>query len=330
MEKQRVIVINKRRLSMMEAYLFQRERKQRVVEERRFPADQGILIFKSELDYISRCILDRKNIETGGQLFGYWSEDGRPVVMYAIGPGPKANHQSTFFNQDVDYLVSIGRFLKENYGLKHIGEWHSHHQLGLARPSGHDVHTMVSTIREKGLGQFLLCIGNCNNRCSSLNGYVCSSTDCGKKEWDVIHSASPVRHEIDARLSGVLKHPVTKVAVHADESLNDKAVKPDYATGYWLNEPGAGVILNQIMDYLRRKHHGAEVKAQLNGIGEVQLEISKGAKTERILFAKGFPYESPLIRCYYSGQFVNESDPNAWQYFNGNITGSFIHFYENI
>ena len=75
MEKQRVIVINKRRLSMMEAYLSQRERKQRVVEERRFPADQGILIFKSELDYISRCILDRKNIETGGQLFGYWSED---------------------------------------------------------------------------------------------------------------------------------------------------------------------------------------------------------------------------------------------------------------
>ena len=70
------------------------------------PKGNGIQIFKSELDYISRCILDRKNIETGGQLFGYWSEDGQPVVMYAIGPGPRANHQTTFFNQDVDYLLT--------------------------------------------------------------------------------------------------------------------------------------------------------------------------------------------------------------------------------
>ena len=36
------------------------------------PEGNGILIFKSELDYISRCILDRKDIETGGQLFGNW------------------------------------------------------------------------------------------------------------------------------------------------------------------------------------------------------------------------------------------------------------------
>lgn len=34
------------------------------------------VIFKGEMDFISRCILDRKNIETGGQLFGYWTENG--------------------------------------------------------------------------------------------------------------------------------------------------------------------------------------------------------------------------------------------------------------
>lgn len=107
-----------------------------------------VIIFQSELDYLSRCILDYPNIETGGQLFGYWTEDGVPVVMYAIGPGSKANHQTAFFNQDVDYLLTLGKLLKEHFGLHHIGEWHSHHHLGLAKPSSHDVHTMNSTIRE--------------------------------------------------------------------------------------------------------------------------------------------------------------------------------------
>lgn len=90
------------------------------------------MIYRSELDYISRCILDSKTIETGGQLFGFWTSTGIPVVLYAIGPGPHANHQCTFFNQDVDYLVKVGKMLLQRYGLQHIGEWHSHHQLGLA------------------------------------------------------------------------------------------------------------------------------------------------------------------------------------------------------
>ena len=111
-------------------------------------------IYKSEMEYISRWILDYKNIETGGQLFGYWTASGSPVVVYAIGPGEKANHQVAFFNQDIDYLTSIGNVLVRHYGLHHIGEWHSHHKLGLARPSGHDASTMADTIRQKNLKKF--------------------------------------------------------------------------------------------------------------------------------------------------------------------------------
>ena len=79
------------------------------------------VIFRSELDYISRCILDYPNIETGGQLFGYWTESGIPVVMFAIGPGVNANHRSTFFNQDVQYLLTVGNALKSQFGLIHNG-----------------------------------------------------------------------------------------------------------------------------------------------------------------------------------------------------------------
>lgn len=31
------------------------------------------IVYQSELDYISRCILDYPQIETGGQLFGFYS-----------------------------------------------------------------------------------------------------------------------------------------------------------------------------------------------------------------------------------------------------------------
>ena len=78
-------------------------------------------IFQSELDFIARCILDCPDIETGGQLFGYWTREGVPVVCYALGPGPKANHQRTFFNQDLGYLQSVGDAIVKHYGLEHIG-----------------------------------------------------------------------------------------------------------------------------------------------------------------------------------------------------------------
>lgn len=330
MSKNRFRISNRRRQNMMYIFLSRPERETRNTQESSVPNGQGILIFKSELDYISRCILDRKNIETGGQLFGYWSEDGRPVVMYAIGPGPKANHQTTFFNQDVDYLVTVGRYLKENFGLKHIGEWHSHHQLGLAKPSGHDVNTMVSTIREKNLGQFLLCIGNCDRHSSSVNGYICDKSTCERKEWDVIHSESPVRQDIDTKLAPVLKHPVTVGAVHSDESLNGNSTKPAYAKDYWLKEPGAPASLNDIINYLKRRHPRSEVKVQMNALGEVQLEIRKDYKAERILFPQGFPREAPIVRCYFNGRLVDEGNPQYWHYLKGNITGSFIHYYETI
>ena len=118
------------------------------------------------MDFVSRCILDYPRIETGGQMFGYWTDDGTPVVLYTIGPGPHANHQPAFFNQDVQYLKEVGSILVHQYGLQHMGEWHSHHQLGLAHPSGHDASTMASGLAASGRNRFLLCIGNCTDTMS--------------------------------------------------------------------------------------------------------------------------------------------------------------------
>lgn len=287
-----------------------------------------MFIFKSELDYISRCILDYKNIETGGQLFGYWTESGIPVVVYAIGPGPGANHQITFFNQDVRYLLNVGNELKHRYGLHHIGEWHSHHQLGLARPSGHDTRTMITTIREKGLGRFLLCIGNCDETSTSLNGFLCDENTCTEKEWDIIYSDSPLRMEIDRALNNILVHPSTTVPRHKDRKLNNIGGEvPVYANGYWLNERTNRLTLNSIIGYLKQKNKGSEVKIQLNGRGEAVISIESGRHSETILFPNGFPDEPPVIRHYSSGLLMGEASSN-WLNYPGDILSSFIRFYE--
>jgi hypothetical protein len=48
-----------------------------------YPIKSKAIIYQSELDYISRCVLDYPNIETGGDLFGFWTYSGFPVIQYA-------------------------------------------------------------------------------------------------------------------------------------------------------------------------------------------------------------------------------------------------------
>lgn len=175
------------------------------------------LVYQSELDFVSRCILDRKHIETGGELFGFWTATGIPVVLFAIGPGPKANHQATFFNQDIDYLVRVGRRLIRQFGLQHIGEWHSHHQLGLAQPSVHDAHTMSSCIANRHLGRFVMGLGNCDESCSTFNAFEFvegHGTDFHALPWDIKPGTSPFRAAIenDRELMGLLVAPRTPAA----------------------------------------------------------------------------------------------------------------------
>ena len=169
-------------------------------------------IYRSELEYVLRCILERPRIETGGELFGFWKDDGTPVVAYAIGPGPRANHETAFFNQDIDYLTETGTILTGRFGLEHLGEWHSHHQLGLDHPSGHDAMTIAHGIEGRSRNRFLLCIGTCADRKACLGGFLFSrsrGTDYVHVNWRVIGTDSPFRAtaDKDVELSRILVHP---------------------------------------------------------------------------------------------------------------------------
>lgn len=117
-----------------------------------------VIIYKSEADRLALLALQYLETETGGDLFGYWTHTGSPIVSYVIGPGRQSKHNRTSFYQDENYLRDVGTELYDQHGLQHIGEWHSHHRLGLNRPSQGDMDTVRSGMSQKHWSRFLLLI----------------------------------------------------------------------------------------------------------------------------------------------------------------------------
>lgn len=272
------------------------------IERAAGPASSAI-VYRGELDYLSRCILDRPDIETGGELFGFWTASGTPVVLYAIGPGPRANHQPAFFNQDLDYLRAVGDRLIRTYGLQHIGEWHSHHRLGLAKPSGHDSRTMVRSIESEGLGRFLLCIANMAGDRSTINAYA-FHRDAGYEyrlaAWDVKEGESPFRALVDRdpELAGVLVHPATKEPAMGGLFLaraTEQLVAPRYGEDYWLNHKANNLALKRILDFLAEEAPATRCAPALDAANRVVVAVDRPDRRETILFPARFPLEPPVL-----------------------------------
>lgn len=301
------------------------------VDEKK-PAPYAI-IYQSEFDYISRCILDYPNIETGGQLFGFLTEFGVPVVCYALGPGPRANHQTAFFNQDTNYLQMVYDEINQRYGLRYIGEWHSHHQLGLAKPSGHDASTIVHGIERSNFRHFLLCIGNCDRENhSTLNAFTFHINDAYNYRhapWDIVRIESPYRRIIDNELLSIIYHPHTRTASHGSNYLLSRencipvSIVPDYSCEYWLNSKANNAVLKRIIDFISSVEEGISVKAQLDDRKHVHLLVNRATASEHIVFGEKFPSEAPIIESSMNSCLA---DNVQWVY-DGDIFNSFKEYY---
>lgn len=261
------------------------------------PARKAI-IYQSELDYISCCILDYPEIETGGQLFGFWTATGVPVVLYTIGPGKNSRHNVTSFIQDQDYLQTIGNQLYKRYRLQHIGEWHSHHQLGLAYPSGGDVHTMSYGVGKPGFPRLLLCIGNCNREGSTVNPFIFHENTPGEYSeaaWDVVNIESPFRPLIDSELASILIHPNRDTPVHGFIKTYDRSVssQPSIMT-HWLTESSENIeTMKKFVSMTQALFPEYHFKTMMNDNGEPMISV-EGLDIS-ILLPYGFPSKSPLI-----------------------------------
>ena len=131
---------------------------QKATREKENDSAFKVYIYDEEYKKIQAWVSEYQNIETGGDLFGLWLDDTTAVVQLVLGPGQKCKRTSVSFFQDLDYLKHVGDLLTNEEGLCHIGEWHSHHTLGLTRPSGGDENTVWSNMGRYKLHRFFLFI----------------------------------------------------------------------------------------------------------------------------------------------------------------------------
>ena len=89
--------------------------------------------------------------ETGGDLFGTWGDI--PIIYLASQAGPQAKREATHFRLDVDYLITLSVMLEQDWGLRYFGDWHSHHQLGLHKPSSGDQRRITNLAAKNNFDQ---------------------------------------------------------------------------------------------------------------------------------------------------------------------------------
>jgi hypothetical protein len=291
-----------------------------------------VLTNSHEIDVLSRFILDYPHIETGGQLFGYWTYDGKPVVLFVLGPGINAGHYNTFFMQDIPYLKECAKLLKQKYGLDHVGEWHSHHQLGLARPSGHDANNVATNMRKLGYEKFLLCVGTCTDTSSMINAFMFDSSKPGYESipWKIKEIASPYRTIIEQNNDITFLSPQIKKGNMVNLFVVDGVTrnrKVSFDETYWLKKDGAPLIFKSLIDGLNRIYRQYEFIPSIDSKHQVHIEVySNGNVQEDIHFPMGFPYEAPIISCR---QNIAPDEKYEWCY-TDDIYESFMTYYRNI
>ena len=140
------------------------------------PHDQRkftVYMNEGERDQINKWVERHENIETGGDLFGAWIDNRTAVVQFVLGPGKGCRRTGVSFFQDIDYLRNAGSYLTQKHGLCNIGQWHSHHRLGLTRPSGGDENTVWGNMPNLGLDRYIVIIatipGSYSNRKLTVN-----------------------------------------------------------------------------------------------------------------------------------------------------------------
>ena len=262
-----------------------------------------LLIYESELNFLAQCTLDYPETETGCDLFGFWTHTGHAVVQYIIGPGELVKRSETTFYQDEEYLKAIGDELRTKHGLQHLGNFHSHHNFTLKKPSQQDSTTVVKAMNTYQLDRFLLMIGNIvNGDSTTINAYQYNR---GKEHlydhsgFVVLPGASPIRTIFDASCTSYLYQPKTehaRVVNLLESTLEDQVYsKPNYPENYWLRIKENRKILNGIMHKLNQEFGYVKAKQEDTTDLVYLLFGSRELGPLKVTFPLGFPTSAPLV-----------------------------------
>ena len=119
------------------------------------PLPSYVLMYESEYEVVRAETARFPHCETGGMLYGWqWGEI--PVIAFATTPGESAVHRVTSFLLDPQQVAEVTVSLAQR-GVQDLGSWHSHHSLGLDRPSGIDCGVMKKAFASEPTRQKILC-----------------------------------------------------------------------------------------------------------------------------------------------------------------------------
>ncbi|CAB4001906.1 Hypothetical predicted protein, partial [Paramuricea clavata] len=190
-----------------------------------------------EKHQIEKWVERYPNIETGGDLFGAWIDDRTAVVQFVLGPGRHCRRTGVSFFQDIDYLREAGSYLTQKQGLCNIGQWHSHHRLGLTRPSGGDENTVWGNMPNLGLDRYIVII-------ATITGSYYTSSYSHEEGLSV--NINPYLFEIkDGRRSNVLHGTFQYMEQNSPFRL-DKAIQNKVKIG--------AETTNDVKRYPKRPH----------------------------------------------------------------------------
>ncbi|MEH2191956.1 MAG: hypothetical protein V7K98_04745 [Nostoc sp.] len=233
------------------------------------------LIYQEELDHIAGWVQEYPDLETGGDLFGFWTHSGFPVVQFVLGPGKTSRHNSTSFYQEKEHLIKAGEILRSQHGLQHIGEWHSHHQLGLAQPSGGDEQTVFNALRRYNFPKFLLCIANL--RPEGEGGwktnykvhvgcflFTPSFSHYQTGAWVVLPGHSPIRKGLEFSAYQSLFKTISNKNWNVKETTLEEqqlvSTEPiEISKDIWYSTPIGKALLKEIFDGLKSRYENFEM-----------------------------------------------------------------------
>ncbi len=266
-----------------------------------------VFIHKSELDIISRYVMDYPDLETGGDFFGFWSKDGDPVIQLVIGPGKKTTRTPTSFYQDIEYLKKCGQFLHNRFHLEHIGAWHSHHRLSLREPSSGDINTMQNALKDDKVSRFLISIFNIDDDSGvSFEGFLFTKDNFEEYTrciWNIEEGESPIREAVMKSQSGLLEIPrgkdfiINPSNIESENSLvsANKFEKPDLPQGsYWTTLEGRK-YLKMVFDKMQARDDIFDTEIVQLPDKRIAISFAHDHDKYQIRFPDDFPKSSPEV-----------------------------------
>lgn len=265
------------------------------------------IIYEEELNRIAAWVEEYPDLETGGDLFGFWTHTGAPVVQFVLGPGKKSRHNVASFYQDGDHLINAGQILREKHGLQHIGEWHSHHQLGLAEPSGGDANTVCAVLTECDFPRFLLCIANLRNDSEnfrkqkvSVGCFLFNQSIRHYKTgaWVILPGESPIRTTLKyERIDDSYK--TSKNWNVAQTTLDSQVLKHsqpiEVSESLWYGKPDGLALLRNIDTDLKYKFQNYQMSRDV-GTEKISFAFIKNGDNWQIELPHDFPNSTPRFK----------------------------------